>query len=65
MGGDSPHPAPCQTGPCSWRQGLLLAALLGFITTIKLTLWPVTLFVLGLLAFASSPLAMIQNGYLT
>ncbi len=36
----------------SWRTGLLLAAALGFATTIKLTLWPVTLFVLGWLAFA-------------
>ena len=50
-----------KSGLCSWRQGLLLAALLGFITTIKLTLWPVTLFVLGLLAFASSPLASPQG----
>ena len=37
---------------CSWREGLLWAALLGFITTLKLTLWPVTLFVLAQLAVA-------------
>ena len=47
--------------PCSWREGLLLAALLGFITTIKLTLWPVTLFVLGWLAFAQSPLTSVSG----
>ena len=50
-----------QPGAVSWRTGLLLAALLGFITTIKLTLWPVTLFVLGLLAFAASPPASARG----
>ena len=40
-------------GPgCSWRGGLGLAVLLGFATTIKLTLWPVTLFVLAQLALS-------------
>lgn len=45
----------------SWREGLLLALVLGFLTTIKMTLWPVTLFVLGWLAFARVPLASAQG----
>ena len=50
-----------QPGPCSWQEGLWLAVLLGFVTTIKLTLWPITLFVLGWLAFAPGPLASTRG----
>ncbi len=47
----------CRSGMAArGRKGLWLAAVLGFFTTIKLTLWPVTLFVLGGLAFASGTL---------
>ncbi len=48
--------------PCSWGEGI--AARGGapeFITTIKLTLWPVTLFVLGWLAFAPGPMVAARG----
>jgi len=41
-----------RTQGCSVREGLLLSGLLGFVTTIKLTLWPVTFFVTAQLAVA-------------
>lgn len=39
---------------CTLRASLWLAVLLGFVTTLKLTLWPVTLFVLVQLAAAGT-----------